>query len=365
MKRISIFCLFLAGCQVELEQPTPAHPHTAVAEALQPPWIWISPQEIQALPTSGPAYAAVKSWADQPVSDPSLADQDDPDNIRTFAKALLCVRQGAHCNEVRSACMAIIGTESDSLSRGLSVGRELMAYVVAAQLVGLSAADDARFRSWLGGLRTRILPDGRTLVSTHEDRANNWGTHAGASRIAADIYLGDSVDLQRAAQVFRGWLGDRSAYSGFAYGDACWQTHPGAPVGVNPMNTVLPGFGNADGALPDDMRRGCCPQLPPCHTDYVWEALQGVIAQAWMLSRQGDPAFAWEDQAVLRAVQFVARLDRDYGNWWAGGDDTWIPWLVNRAYRTSFRTTSPSSPGKNIGFTDWTQTRSTTDVFQP
>lgn len=36
------------------------------------------------------------------------------------------------------------------------------------------------------------------------------------------------------------------------------------------------------------------------------------------------------------------------------GDDTWIPWLVNHAARTSSPGSSPSRPGKNIGYTDWT-----------
>ena len=32
-----------------------------------------------------------------------------------------------------------------------------------------------------------------TLVSTHENRPNNWGTHAGAARAAVARYLGDSA----------------------------------------------------------------------------------------------------------------------------------------------------------------------------
>ena len=107
----------------------------------------------------------------------------------------------------------------------LALGRELLAYVIAADLVKLPADLDPAFRSWLDAVRREDL-DGRTLVSTHEDRPNNWGTHAGASRIAVALYLGDRADLERAARVFRGWLGDRTSYASFRFGDLSWQADP-------------------------------------------------------------------------------------------------------------------------------------------
>jgi hypothetical protein len=59
------------------------------------------------------------------------------------------------------------------------------------------------------------MSDGRTLISTHEQRPNNWGTHAGASRVAASAHIGDDADVARAAAVFKGFLGDRASYAGF------------------------------------------------------------------------------------------------------------------------------------------------------
>jgi hypothetical protein len=227
--------------------------------------------------------------------------------------------------------------------------------VIAADLIGLAAHDgglDARFRDWLRGVRTENL-SGDTLVSTHEGRPNNWGTMAGAARIAASAYLGDTADLQRAATVFRGWLGDRSAYTGFSYGDVSYQADPSAPVGVNPAGATKQGV-SIDGALPDDMRRGCSFQPQPCFTDYAWEALQGVVVQAELLFRAGYDAWGWSDQAVLRAARYLQGLDARYGGWWAQGDDSWQPWLINRAYGTRFPAPSPSSPGKVMAFTDWT-----------
>ena len=37
----------------------------------------------------------------------------------------------------------------------------------------------------------------------------------------------------------------------------------------------------------------------------------------------------------------------------AGGDDTWQPHVVNAFYAADFPAPIPSSPGKNVGWTDW------------
>jgi hypothetical protein len=39
--------------------------------------------------------------------------------------------------------------------------------------------------------------------------------------------------------------------------------------------------------------------------------------------------------------------------WWASGDDTWVPWVINRIYGTSFQT-DPANIGKCMAWTDWT-----------
>src|SRR6185295_5158219 len=158
-------------------------------------------------------------------------------------------------------------------------------------------------RSWLAAVRTENL-DGKTLISTHDVRPNNWGTHAGASRVAADLYLGDKADLAKAAQVFKGWLGDRTAYAGFTYGDTSWQADPSKPVGINPKGATKSGH-NIDGVLPDDQRRAGGFTWPAPSENYVWEALQGALAQAVILDRAGYAAFEWQDQALLRAVTWL------------------------------------------------------------
>jgi hypothetical protein len=195
--------------------------------------------------------------------------------------------------------------------------------------------------------------DGRTLISTHEDRPNNWGAHAGAARIAADLYLGDRADLDRAAQVFKGWLGDRAAYAEFEYDkDDSWQADPANPVGINPAGAVREGH-RIDGAIPDDMQRGGKFRWPPKRTNYPWGALEGALVQAELLSRAGYDAWNWQDKALLRATQFLYQTDREVGGWWAEGDDEWMPWVVNHAYREKFPTALPARPGKNLGWADW------------
>jgi hypothetical protein len=310
--------------------------------------IWISVEEVMALPTSGPAWERVLAVAMQDPGAPNLSDQDQDHNVMVLAKALVCVRldDAARCDEVRAAVMDAIETENGG--RTLALGRELLAYVVAADLVGLPETDDAIFRAWLADVIHEEL-EGRTLVTTHEDRPNNWGTHAGASRVAVAVYLDDEAEIDRCAVVFRGWLGDRDAYAGFAYGESWWQSDPRNPVGINPMGATIMGQ-NVDGVLPDDQRRAGPFAWPPPQENYVYEALQGSIAQAVILHRLGYDVWSWQDQALLRAYLWL----HQQASYPAAGDDTWQMHLVNHYYGTSLPAPELAAPGKNIGWTDWT-----------
>jgi hypothetical protein len=82
--------------------------------------------------------------------------------------------------------------------------------------------------------------------------------------------------------------------------------------------------------------------------------MEGAVVQAELLARAGYDAWNWEDKALLRAAQFLYDLDREFGGWWAEGDDEWQPWLINHAYGTDFPATTPARSGKNMGYTDWT-----------
>ena len=313
------------------------------------PGIWISSEELAYLPIDGLAWENLLQAAHIDVVAPDLSDQDDDSDVYTLAKALVYARTGetVYRQDVVNIILSVMGTEEGG--RTLALGRNLVGYVVAADLINLAADEDVdqEFRQWLAQLLSKEL-QGRTLRSTHEDRPNNWGTHAGASRAAIALYLRDRNELEETAQVFHGYLGNRNAYAGFSYGNLSWQADPDAPVGINPMGAMKQGY-LIDGSLPEEMRRGGSFQWMPVRTGYVWEGLQGAIVQANLLSRAGYPVWEWEDKALLRAIEFLYRLE-----WPANGDDEWQIWLINDVYGTAYPTALPARPGKNMGWTDWT-----------
>ena len=318
--------------------------------------IWMTTDEILALPTSGPAWQALKSKADSNAGTPNLSNQDDDCDVIVLAKALVYARTGfeTYRTQVRQICMSAIDTEVGG--DALALARNLCPYVIAAELVRLEPTEDEAFRAWLRRALSEVLSDGRSLRSTHEDRPNNYGTHAGASRAAVAVYLGDATELARTATVFRGWLGERTAYTGFNYGDLWWQCNPSQPVGINPAGCVVNGV-PLDGALPEEMRRGGPLQWPPEKGDavnYTWEAVQGAVVEAEILRRQGYDAWNWGNKALRRMTLYLYDLDLRFDGWWASGDDTWAPWLVNKAYGLKLPTVTPTRPGKGMGYTDWT-----------
>jgi len=310
--------------------------------------VWISPEEIRALPTSGAAWHALVQTADAPLSAPNLSGRDDNADVQVLARALVYVRAGGehYKDEIVRGIVLAMGTES--CGDVLSLARNLPGYVIAAELVGLPPPVERIFRDWLAELPDRDL-EGQTLRQIHEKRPNNWGTHAGGARAVIARYLGDAEDLARVAQVFHGWLGDRASYDGFAYGELDWQADPEHPVGINPKGSTKDGH-SIDGVLPDDQRRSGGFAWPPPKENYCYEALQGALLQAMVLSRAGYEIWEWNDRALLRAFQWLER-EADFPT---QGDDTWQPFVINHFYRADLRTVVPARPGKNVGWTDWT-----------
>jgi hypothetical protein len=312
-------------------------------------YIWISRERLLELPTEGAAWDNLTKAAQKPLMPPDVSDQDDPANVHLLAKALVYARTGreSYRDTVIQACLLAIGTEAGG--RTLALGKELMAYVLAADLVGMPADKDAEFRAWLRDVRDKELQD-KTLRSTHEDRPNNWGTYAGATRAAIAAYLYDRADFARAARVFKGWLGDRAAYAGFRYKELTWQADPNAPVGINPAGATKQGH-PIGGVLPDDQRRSGSFTWPPPKANYVYTALQGALAHAVILHNAGYDVWQWQDRALLRAFRWL-HAHADYP---AEGDDTWQPHVINYYYDAAdFPAPIPSEPGKNVGWTDWT-----------
>jgi hypothetical protein len=314
--------------------------------------LWANRTELSTRPMSGSAWTALLSAANKTCTTPNLANQDDAANICVMAKALVFARTGntAYRTPVVAALRSIANSGTYS-GRALALGRELAAYVIAADLIDLKTLDpslDSLFRTKIKSLLRTPTTDGPTsLVDCHEKRPNNWGTHCGASRAAVAVYLRDSTELARTAAIFKAYLGDRALYAGFKFGELWWQCDPSRPVGVNPVTCQM---SNLNGVLPDDQRRGGGYTWPPQKENYVWEALQGALVQAVILHRAGYDAFGWQDKALWRSVRWLHAM----ANFPAEGDDTWLPHIVNHYYGTAFPAPVPARSGKNAGFTDWT-----------
>jgi hypothetical protein len=353
---VAVVCATIAVFSVplfaqSLAPPKPLGPTTRSAG------IWVDREAISSLPKSGAAWNAVSHEADRDCGTPRLDNQDDTTNVCVLAKAFAFARSNntRYGNDVRAALRSIVSAPPYR-GRALSLGRELAAYVIAADVIDLRSLDsdmDGLFRSKIRQLLTTPTIDGpRNLVECHEQRPNNWGNHCGASRAAVAAYLGDRDELTRVAQVFKGYLGDRASYSGFRYGDLDWQCDPRSPVGINPKGCVVNGR-SLDGVLADDQRRSGAVRWPPPHENYVYEGLQGALVQAVILQRAGFDAFAWGDQALLRAVRWLY----DTAHYRPVGDDTWIPYVVNYFYGTDFPVPPSTRAGKNIGWTNWTHAK--------
>jgi hypothetical protein len=331
-----------AGWPAGSDDPPPA----STQEARDGPAIWISAEEIATLPTRGPAWRTVRGLAHDGWGEPDLGDNDDDHDVRLLAGALVAERldDAAMREDVVEGLEAVTGTFPEEV---LPLARNISAYVVAARIVGHRTPE---FETWLDDL-VDARADGRAGIGSLRESAmtdpSNHGNHARASLFAIARYLGDRPLEREVAARFRDWLG-RSG-RGFEWKDRSWQADPSSPRGVNPAGSRIGGM-SVDGILPEEQRRSGTFDTNPEREPYVWEGLQGVTAAAAMMDRAGYAAWQWEDCAILRAFRWLHE-DNDFP---AEGDDVWQSWLVNHAYGTDFPAASPTAPGKNLGFTDWT-----------
>lgn len=305
------------------------------------------------LPTSGTAWTNMLNVANGSLGAPNLADQDNTNAGRTLAAALVYARTGkTSYRDKVVAQLRRVGPDTLVGAKVLSVGRQLAGYATAADLVGYR---DPTFVAFMSDMRTRKIGGHSrwyALTQTSEDTASNWGAWALSSRIAISAYLGDTNDLARAANVFRGFLGDRSAYAGFrptSEFDQTWVCGPTAGwVPINPVEC-----GDKAGAIVEDISRsaGAYPSIDKVGRMYSWETLGGATLSAKILSRHGYPdVYSWSDRALLRAATF---MHRNGGYAPEYGANQHIPWLINKAYGVALGPVNAARYGRQYGYTDW------------
>jgi hypothetical protein len=352
-------------------EPTPVPAPTGAG-------IWVSASQIAALPTSGAAWTAVLNDANR-TGTANVADQNSDHDVYTLAAALVCARTGtaSYCDKAKNAVVSAIGTEQGG--RWLAVGRNMTAYVIAADILGLradgnSSSAGSRVNAWIQSFLTMKLSsnnDASLMVQlTPFESGSNASAQEGAVYTAVAAYLKDQTALTRAWDAFRTYACDPTAPNrenidlgkGVEFG---WAHNDSKPCAVNPLGTTkvvpagLPGAGTShsiDGAIINDMRRGGEYQWQPGYTSYPWVGMEGFVPAAVLLQRAGYPAFGVADKAVLRAATYLWNLRSQTGNadWFDGDRAAEIVHVVNVVYGKSFPANSAAGAGRTVGYTAWT-----------
>lgn len=324
--------------------------------------IWTSAKELAALPLDSPGYRAVLSDANGDTSNPDVANQDDPTNVRVFAAALVYARTGdtRYRDKVVAAIEKLVAKGAPG-GRTLAWGRETGAYALAADLVGYRTP---AFETWLRNMAEvyRCEQLNTSLLGMFVHRPSNWGSHAFGSLAAIYAYLGDRTKLQFIRQYWidtvNGIKVEVEVFPGeiesASFGELSWQVDPKKPRWINPSGARASNGMLIDGILPDDMRRGGTLQEPPIPTGYMWEGQQGFLLAGRVLDRAGLSIYAVSDAAIFRAAHILQVVyAANYGPAFkASGDDLWMLRFYNSVYDAKFDVGASDGwgAGKNIGY---------------
>lgn len=334
--------------------PPPVDPPPVDPPAVGTGYIWVDVAALRKKTQSGAAWEAMLKAAKADPGTPSVENQDSKfnTNLQAAAYVYACTGDTTFLNKVLGGLRSIV-SPSLKIGRALALAREVPGLIAAAEGIELSQVDPdlhELFKTKLRYFLTCPTSGGgpATLVKSQEQRPNNWGTHASCARVMIARYIGDAAELERAVQVFKGFLGDRASYAGFEYGELDWQANQKNPVGINPQGSTINGH-SVDGALPEELRRAGGFTWPPGKTDYCWEAEQGITSTIAVLENAGLPAKSWSDQAHLRSIKWLY----DVAGWPPSGDDNWQPAVINALYGTNYPVASGASAGKNLGWAEF------------
>ena len=313
--------------------------------------LWSSAAELATAPLQGTAWVQVLAGADQVFFPPNPANQDSPNNVNCLAAGIVFARTGntLYRDRVVQALdyLPTLGNPGDNT---LAWGRELGAYVLAADLVGYRTT---AFDTWLRAMaETYVGLDHRTLLEAVEERPNNWGMYAFGSLAAVYAYLHDDAKLLTVRNLWVQGVTGTPAQGQF--GDLWWQFDPARPRIINAARSTLQGV-DIDGAIPDDVRRGGAFAIPPIYTNYPWGALQGMVMAARILERYDPNLSIWSigEKGIYRAASLLQeRWQQQFSGWKATGDDRWLLPFLDGAYGTHWASgaVDESRAGKNAGW---------------
>jgi hypothetical protein len=330
-------------------EPTPTPDPKPVAGS-----VWISPAQLAALPTSG-------SFSSLPTSisgTANIGDQNSGHDTATMGLALRAMRTGDSAMRAAAvkALESAIGTEEGS--RWLAIGRNLGAYVIAADVLGIQSGP---VYEWLKSFLTKKLQSNNSTSTMHTFRQSAWASGSNASaqegfaHAALAAYVGDKTELAWSWDGFRRYSGDRTSPVKASSNNASWQEIPTDPIGIQRKGVTKNGH-RLDGAISNDMSRGGDFKWPPGYTQYPWVGMEGAAAAAVVFARAGYPAWTHTDSALKRAAEYLHFLRQETGNadWY---DDSRAPetkHLINVAYGLSLPGKKPVGAGRIMGYTDWT-----------
>src|SRR4051812_9369479 len=150
-------------------------PAAAAQAAPTPGSIWQNPQVIRSQPTTTAAWKATLDAANASNPAPAsgsetnrVCDQNSDHDQRTLAEAIVAVRMNDSTMRAKAikSLRSVIGTEDDcdpagdgtNQPRWLSVGRNVGAYAIAADLLNIRpGSSESDIYNWLAGFLTRTL----------------------------------------------------------------------------------------------------------------------------------------------------------------------------------------------------------------
>jgi hypothetical protein len=352
--------------------PPPVDPPPVDPPPVDPPptelqGVWIGPDEIAKLDTSGGAWESVLKIANAATADgANVSDMGSTHAQKTLAVALAGVRtnNAALIAKAEAGLRDAIGTED--AGKWLDTGRNVGAYTIAADVLGIHSGP---IFDWLKGFTTKTLPHDNTgkpitLRGTAWSSGSNASSQEGFVLTALAAYLNDRELLDECWLRFRRYCGDRTSPWTLAsnqFGDQ-WQTDNTTMgrVGILEKGAVVGGM-DVDGAVCNDLGRSNRPDGKLEYVEaslYPWVGLDGAYCAAVVFQRAGFPAFEIQDRALLRAILWHKRMWGKYSEarWWLPAKKKGVKWLAHIAYGLPLDEYPIALPVDNhlIPYVDWT-----------